>query len=74
MCLLDGSIVRYKARTAAPGFSQQYGLEYDKTFSPVEKITIVQVPPALVVNKDWKRSTEQLKKVQWLKLLTKDLH
>ena len=53
MCLSDGSIERYKTQPIARGFCQQYGLDYDETFSPVAKITIVQVPPALV-NNDWK--------------------
>ena len=35
------SILRYKARTMAPRFSQQYGLDNDEIFSPVMKITIV---------------------------------
>ena len=52
MCLSDGSIERYKTQYVARGFSQEYGLDYDETFSPVAKITIIQVPPVLVVNKD----------------------
>ena len=48
----DGSIVRYKTQTVDPRFSQQYGLDYDETFSPVAKIIIVQVPSVLAVNKD----------------------
>ena len=54
MCLLDGSIERYKTQYVARGFSQEYGLDYDETFCPVAKITIVQVPPILLINKYWK--------------------
>ena len=50
----DGLILRYKAQIVDPRFSQEYGLHYDETFSPMAKITIVQVPPTFVVNKDWK--------------------
>ncbi|GMP72067.1 hypothetical protein CsSME_00030234 [Camellia sinensis var. sinensis] len=39
----NGSIERYKASLVARGFSQQYGLDYDKTFNPVAKIITVQI-------------------------------
>ena len=50
----DGLVERYKACLVAQGSSQQYGLDYDETFSPVAKITIIRVLIALAASKSKK--------------------
>ena len=43
----DGNPVRYKARLVAKGFSQQPGVDFDETFSPVSRYSSVRTVLAI---------------------------
>jgi hypothetical protein len=50
----DGSIERYKARLVARGFTQQEGIDYSETFSPVIKQATVRLVFSIAVSCGWK--------------------
>ncbi|CAH9080063.1 unnamed protein product [Cuscuta epithymum] len=49
----DGSIERHKARLVGQGFSQQAGVDFSETFSPVIKPTTVRVVLSLAISFGW---------------------
>ena len=71
---LDGSVERYKARLVAWGFSQQYGLDYEETFSLMVKITTVRILLALAACKSWKLWQMDVKNTFLHGKLDKDIH
>ncbi|XP_068479184.1 protein transport Sec1a-like isoform X2 [Phaseolus vulgaris] len=50
---VDGSFQRHKAKLAAKGFNQAEGFDYNETFSPVVKPTIIRVVLTLAVSSNW---------------------
>jgi hypothetical protein len=49
----DGSLDCYKARWVLRGFTQQPGIDYDETFSPVVKPDTIQVVLTLALSRSW---------------------
>ena len=49
----DGDVEKYKARLVAQGFSQQPGIDYNDTFSPLARLDTVRMVLAIAAHNKW---------------------
>ena len=49
----DGSIECYKARLVAKRFTQEYGIDYEETFTPIARISSVRALLAVAAPSKW---------------------
>jgi len=48
-----GKIDKYKAQLVAHGFTQQYGVDYDKTYTPIAHLASLRLILAIAARWDW---------------------
>ena len=49
----DGSLDRYKVRLVTKGYTQQPGINFVDTYSPVEKFTSIQILMTIIARMDF---------------------
>jgi len=50
---VDGYVSKYKTRLVTKGYAQTYGIDYEKTYGPVAKMTTLRTIIAMATTKGW---------------------
>jgi hypothetical protein len=56
----DGTIDRYKARLVARGFTQEYSVDYEETFTLVARLSSVHALLVVAASRHWSISLSQM--------------
>jgi hypothetical protein len=59
----NGSVSRYKARLVAKGYAQTYGIDYEKTYSPIAKMITIRTIIIMATIKGWSLHQMDVKNV-----------
>ena len=49
----NGFVNKHKAKLVVKGYSQQYGVDFSKTFAPIARHDTIRLLIALVAQKNW---------------------
>jgi hypothetical protein len=60
---VNGSVSRYKTRLVTKGYAQTYGIDYEKTYSPVAKMTTIRAIITMATSKGWSLHQMDVKNV-----------
>jgi hypothetical protein len=59
----NGSVSIYKARLVAKGYAQTYGIDYEKTYSPIAKMITIRTIIIMATTKGWSLHQMDVKNV-----------
>ena len=71
---LDGAVTRFKAHLVAQGFSQQEGIDYSETFTPVVKSALLHIFLAICVHWGWRICQMDIKSAYLNGSLSEDIY
>ena len=69
----DGSICKHKAKLVVKGYAQQYGVDYQETFSPVARYDTIKLLLAFATHNSWQIHQLDVKSAFLNGLLTEEI-